>query len=429
MERFWALFSNFVAIVLIIKFLSPVEQGFFTTFRNLVAVKIIFELGLSYAAVQMTSHEMAHLNLNGKLLEGSEKHLKRLASLLHLMVKWYVAASIGYGLLLTPVGVHLFAGGSTTIPTSEWRAPWVLTIITVGGIIILSPLLAMMEGVGLVAEVAFFRFTTNFIGAWLVWILLATGFKLYAVPALLLPELALGIFYVLVYRRRLFGQLWKAHDRSEVMGWKDEILPFQWRIAVSWTAGYLQYQIFGPIIFDYRGAVEAGQMGLSLSIMAAISAIAIAWVQTKGPTMGRLIASKDFKALNRVFFPAFVQVIFVSSFIALMLDVCVWLLNFIHSPYAGRLLPLAPFSLLSLGVVFNAMITCLAIYLRSHKEEPYLWISVAMAIALTTIAVTMAKYYNASAVAVCYCFCMGFFLIPAYWIFQKKRREWHGELA
>ena len=41
---------------------------------------------------------------------------------------------------------------------------------------------------------------------------------------------------------------------------------FQWRIAVSWLCSYFTVQVFIPILFALRGPIEAGQMGMSLSI-------------------------------------------------------------------------------------------------------------------------------------------------------------------
>ena len=40
--------------------------------------------------------------------------------------------------------------------------------------------------------------------------------------------------------------------------WKKEILPFQWRIALSSTTGYFSLYLFTPVTFNVFGAVEAG---------------------------------------------------------------------------------------------------------------------------------------------------------------------------
>ena len=55
----------------------------------------------------------------------------------------------------------------------------------------------------------------------------------------------------------------------------------QWRIAVSWMCGYFIFQLFVPVLFAYRGPLEAGQMGISLSISNVLASVAISWVNTK----------------------------------------------------------------------------------------------------------------------------------------------------
>ncbi len=424
LERGWAILSNAFTIVLVFHFLSPGQQGFFTTFRNLVALRIIFELGFAYVAVQMTSHEMVGVRIEQGVLVGEKHHLRRLSSLLRLMVKWYGIAALGYLAILLPLGISFFSQDKANTNVT-WQIPWSLTVLATAGTVFLSPLLAMLEGMGLVAEVAFFRFITNFFGAWLVWLCLILGLKLFSVSVLLLPELLAGVGYVLIIQRKLFRGLLEEYDPSDVISWRDEIFPFQWRIALSWMAGYLQYQIFGPIVFHFRGSVEAGRLGLSLNAMSAISAIAIAWVQTKAPAMGKLIAAKDFESLNKLFFPALYQVVAVSSFVAFSIDAVVWALWLTHNPYAIRLLDPLSFTLLSLGVVSNAIITCQALYLRAHKQEPFLVMGVSLATCLTIGAVLAAKLVGASGVAMTYFILMSLFLIPSTMIFQAKRALWH----
>ena len=84
--------------------------------------------------------------------------------------------------------------------------------------------------------------------------------------------------------------------------WNQEVWPFQWRIAVSWLSGYFLFWIFNPVLFAFRGPVEAGKMGMSLSLANAIQAIAVSWVSTKSAPFGTLIARKEYRRLDETFF-------------------------------------------------------------------------------------------------------------------------------
>jgi hypothetical protein len=429
LERAWTLFSSAITIFFVAKFLAPDEQGFFTTFRNLLALRVFFELGVAYVVVQMTSHEMAHLKLENGIVVGEDRPLRRVSSLLRLMVKWYGFAAIMFCMILLPFGFWFYRQDPASSHVA-WQMPWILTVATTSGIIVLSPLLAMLEGMGLVAEVAFFRFLTSFLGAWVVWLLLVVHQRLYAAPALLLPELLAGVIYILWNRRHLFVTLWRAHHPDDQISWLREIFPFQWRIAVSWLAGYMQVQLFGPILFQARGSIEAGRLGLSLNAMAAISAIGIAWVQTKAPRMGQHIARREFNELNRLFFPALIQVMVVSVVVAIALDLGVWWLYASGSSYASRVLEPLPFALLSLATVVGSIVTCQALYLRAHKEEPFVGLSVLNAIVLTGVAVWLAPRYGGNGVVIGYLLSMVLVgLIPATLLFNAKRRAWHSKAS
>src|SRR5579872_4221130 len=106
----------------------------------------------------------------------------------------------------------------------------------------------------------------------------------------------------LVHRRKLLLGLLKYRTGNHRIRWFEEVWPFQWRIAVSWFCGYFIFWLFNPVLFAYRGPVEAGQMGMSLSLANAILNIAISWISTKSAPFGTLIARKEYQQLDRIFF-------------------------------------------------------------------------------------------------------------------------------
>ena len=61
------------------------------------------------------------------------------------------------------------------------------------------------------------------------------------------------------------------------------------QMASSWLCGYFIYQLFNPVLFAYKGAVVAGQMGMSLSLANALRSVAVSWINTKAAPFGALI--------------------------------------------------------------------------------------------------------------------------------------------
>ncbi|MGB6721282.1 MAG: hypothetical protein WBE72_10835, partial [Terracidiphilus sp.] len=88
-------------VLLIVRFLSPVEQGYYYTLLSLVSLQLVFELGFSFVIQQMAAHECAHLDLSpdGRAAGDPVAHA-RLASTLQLSLRWYTAAAAAMCLLL-----------------------------------------------------------------------------------------------------------------------------------------------------------------------------------------------------------------------------------------------------------------------------------------------------------------------------------------
>ena len=93
---------------------------------------------------------------------------------------------------------------------------------------------------------------------------------------------------------------------------------------------------------------------------------------------------------------------------------------------SSRVLPPRIFILLLLTTIMNHVMFCEAIYLRAHKREPFLGITVIGSILLTISTLLLGRFVGAGAVAVGYFGITTLFSLPAgTYIFITKRREWH----
>src|SRR6202162_2444360 len=64
LARFWGSAAGLITVLLIARFLTPAEQGYYYTFGSLVAIQMIFELGFSFVILQLASHERAQLSIS-----------------------------------------------------------------------------------------------------------------------------------------------------------------------------------------------------------------------------------------------------------------------------------------------------------------------------------------------------------------------------
>lgn len=426
LARSWGSAAGLVTILLIARFLTPAEQGYYYTFGSLVAIQMIFELGFSFVILQMASHERARISISDDYeITGDPVAHARLASVIQKSVRWYSVAAVLLAATLVPVGFHFFSTHQHTGPAVAWRLPWCFAALAASLNFQIDPLLSFLEGCGYVPWVARLRFTQSVTGSLLAWCALISHHGLFA-PSMMLLGMATSALLWLVRKRKLLFGLLRFHTGEHRIRWFEEVWPFQWRIAVSWFCGYFIFWLFNPVLFAYRGPVEAGQMGMSLSLANAILNIAISWISTKSAPFGTLIARKEYQVLDRTFFQALWQAFAVSLAGALTAWLGCIYLNIEHLRFALRLLDPSTLGLLLIIMITNVVIFSEAIYLRAHKQEPFLINSIVGAIDVTIFTLVFGRYYGARGIAVSCCIGNVVGLVWATYVFQKYRRLWHS---
>jgi hypothetical protein len=228
-------------------------------------------------------------------------------------------------------------------------------------------------------------------------------------------------------RRELLLGLFRYPSGQHRIQWSKEVWPFQWRIAVSWICGYFISQLFNPVLFAYWGPVAAGQMGMSLTIGSALLSIAIAWVSTKSAPFGAMIARKEYAKLDQTFFRALAQ----SLMVCVAGSAAVWgtvvYLNLKDVRFAHRVLGPLPFGLLLLTIIGNHIVFSEALYLRAHKQEKFLMISILNALFMAMSTYLLGKRFGAIGMV------SGYLVISSViglgfgtFTFLKYRRIWHA---
>jgi O-antigen/teichoic acid export membrane protein len=426
--RAWSSSAGLITVVLIARFLSPSQQGYYYTFSSLVAMQILFELGFAFVILQLASHERAHLHISSDyVITGDPISHARLASILQKTVRWYSIAAVGMLVTLAPLGYLFFAFYQHSTVTVEWRLPWYFAAIAATLNFQLDPILSFLEGCGYVANVARLRLTQAVVGSIFAWSALATHRGLFA-PSMFMLGFALTSFIWLLGKRRfLLGLLRFDPDPHRII-WGKEVWPFQWKIAVSWICGYFMFQLFNPILFAFRGPVEAGQMGMSLSLVGALQAVAISWIVTKSCPFGVMIARKEYEMLDRTFFKAVKQATTVSLVGAAAIWIGAEYMNLVHFRFAQRLLPPIPLGILLTVAAVNIVVISEANYLRAHKQEKFHTISVISAILIALSAYFFGRAYGALGMTIGYLAVqssvgLGF----GTYTFVKYRRLWHAQ--
>lgn len=426
LARFWSSAAGLVTVALIARFLSPAQQGYYYTFGSLVALQIVFELGFSFVILQLASHERAELSISSDYeISGDPIAHARLASVIQKSVRWYSVAAVIMAGTLLPVGFYFFSTHQHAGQTVSWQLPWCFAALMAALNFQIDPFLSFLEGCGYVPEVARLRFMQSATGSLLAWIVLINHRGLFA-PSMMLFGMASASLVWLTGKRKLLFGLLRHHAGMHRIRWNHEVWPFQWRIAVSWLSGYFLFWIFNPVLFAFRGPVEAGRMGMSLSLANAIQAIAVSWVSTKSAPFGTLIARKEYRRLDQTFFQALRQSFTVSLAGALTAWLGCIYLNLQHFSFAQRLLDPLSLGILLLYMIVNVIISSEAYYLRAHKQEVFFVNSVVGAVAVTVCTVIFGRRYGAMGIVVSTCLLNWGGLVWATYKFRKYRRLWHA---
>lgn len=426
--------TGVLSVFFISTFLTGVEQGFYYTFGSILALQVFFELGLTGIMTQYVAHEASHLQLNAdNQYEGEEKYKSRLASLVHFCVKWYSVLAILVFVFILIIGLFFFEHyGEDQSSDASWRIPWVLICLGTSINILQSPFISIFMGLGKVKEMSKVGFIQQIILPLAIWTGLICGLKLYVLP--LSSFVSILIWQIFVWKTGLAGiviNLWKVRITESVAYFK-EIFPYQWKIALSWVSGYFIFQLFNPVLFATEGAVVAGQMGMTLQALNAIQAFSMSWLNTKVPLYSQLIALKDYLKLDTIFNQTLKQMTSVCFVLLVLFFIAIWFLNLTQIQlnghvFADRFLPYVPMLLLMFTVYLNQYTSSWATYLRCHKQEPFLVISICGALADGLSTLVLGNLYGLYGITFGYSLLTLLFFPWGYWIYKTKKAEWHRD--
>lgn len=424
--RVWSVAAGLVTIFMVTHFLTPELQGYYYTFNSLIALQIFVELGLTYVLIQFSSHEMANLKWQeDRTVLGDPQAKRRLQSLMNFAITWFGIAALLIILVLAPLGVYFFKLSPSVDKLFDASVAWSFLVIFTAINLTITAAAAILEGCGKVSDIALLRFWQSLASVIVTWIILWSGGGIYALVANSIMVTIVGGTWIWQKYRLFFLDIFRYSKKLKGMDWRKEIWPFQWKIALSWMSGYLIFQLFNPLLFATHGPVAAGEMGISLQIIAAMNAAAMAWISTKVPTYGKLIATGKIEELDRIAMHGFLQ-----SFCFLLVGiVCVGsvflYLSEIKSPFATRILPLPLLFILAFVSLGNHIVSAQAAYLRAHKEEPFMVLSIMIGLSTASLALLWVPKNGAAGAVYAYAIStLAIGLVGGTIIFLRKRKQW-----
>lgn len=444
LARFWQLLTGPVTQLLIIFSFSEIQQGYYTAFMNLLAMHVFVELGLHVVIINIASHEWAGAELTESGIVADPTRRSRLISLGRTATRWYAVASLLFVVVVSILGIIFFldiekpaaesvATSADWLDFAEWSAPWVVLVLLTGLQLTLLPLSSILEGCGQLPVINRIRFWQGVVGSLVVWAFMAGGLGLWALCGSALVRLA-GEFYLVAVRYRSFFKPFRKPATGEVIDWKQEVLPLQWRMAIQGSLLWLANHLAGLVIIKCHGAAASGRYGMMWTIFVAIQAASLSWIETRRPRFGQLIAEKDYVALDDLFFRmSRISLLLLTAGVSLF-TLGVWVVN--QLPYwfferiASRLPDVLPTAIFAVAMVIMQLAQCTNIYVRAHKKDPFLLAAIVSNLTIAGLVLWLGTAHGIIGVAIGYLIGVALVQVPLWVIiWSRTRQAWHSDGA
>lgn len=424
--KMWGMGAGLLTTILVALYFTLELQGYYYTFFSVLALQVFAELGLGTVIGAHASHEWARLAFDGDgRVVGDAGALARLISLGRFALRWYFAASVLVTVALF-LGGFAFFGSTGWSKVSVWGPPWALLCVVTGFNLCCMPAWTLLEGCNQVANVYRYRLIQSVASSLAAWLAIYLEAGLWVCAIIGLATLIATMLTVVRRYHRFIRQIMFGQAQGPGLNWRTDILPMQWRISLSWISGYFAFSLFTPVLFHYHGAIVAGQMGMTWTFMTALTAVASSWVVPKAPVFGMLVAQRKYDELDRIFWRITKIVVCITGVGALVIWAGIYVLAALRHPFALRLLSPSATAYLLVATILQVATVPMSIYLRAHKREPLLVVSVFNGLMTGAAVVVTGKFYSVESVAIGYLVVMALTTPFVGLIWHHCRSEWHA---
>lgn len=422
LTRFWQLIAGPVTSLLIAFWFMPETQGVYYLFLSLIGFQVVAELGFHWVIVHLIAHASAELTTNEDgQLSGDAHAIAEVASLFRAAQKWFRTASVIYTGIVIGIGYFLIDRQDVEL---NWLPPWLALAAASGFGLSLTPYMATLEGCGQMRVVNTYRFWQTLLGNIVVWCAITLGAGLWVPFWSTMTQV--GVEMLVIWRR--YAKLWPTLvGEATASVWQEKIWPLQWRVGVLSVSHWFAFSLIVPLTFEFAGAIVGGQIGMTWTILLAFQTMAFAWVRYRFADFGRLIARREFIVLNTQFRTLTIISSAVLATLLVSFLTFVWLLETLDHQIARRLserlLDFSTTSILATSILFFHFVHCWKVYVRSHRQEPYLRLTLGSNFLLGAVFFAGIKYYGLAGGALGILGTILFVHVPVnYWIFCWFRK-------
>lgn len=419
-----SIFLNPVIILFVPIFITENQQGYWYTFGSVAALTTFADLGFTSIMTQYVAHEYTYLALEKqkKRFCGDTSKIERISSLFRFVIKWMSVVLLIATIIILTVGYFIFRSKDDGV---YWELPWFLYVIACIYYFSSQVLISFYEGCDQFDTTQIIRAIAGLSHCLLTIFLLFKGCGLYA---LALPLFLKGtIIYVAICHK--YGpslkQLLQIRINCYIPWWK-EFVPLLGKYAVSWISGYFAAQIYNPLTFSLYGATAAGKVGYSLSLIQAIYTVANVWSLISMPKYNMHVEKKEWGNMDKLLIRniLYSALMYVLAIIALSITIFIPPLEKI---LWTRVLPFKSVIVLSFSYFIAMIIYAMSVYLRAHKKEPFMIISIISGVLSALLTFLLTRLWGLSYIFVGLMISEMIVLPLGVYILSDCRKKWHKE--
>lgn len=366
------------AIYTVPLYLDNRSQGYYYLYLNLASIQVFVELGLGTFLV----------NYSSALRERGTKTNSKLGSLLKKVVS-YARYNSGLYIFIASMYVYIFGDEYMYKDNIHYTLIYIIIIaLDVSKI----PLLSIVSGCGDIVEVYRMKTVKALLEAVVLWVALKFGFGLNALIVAASISLVIVILFLNYIKRNFFLSILKSYNPESQVNWMTDIFPMQWKMGLSWISGWLLFSSIVPISFKLIGPVEAGQIGMTLSMVLGLASASSMVVNAVSPKMAKYAALRDRVSVDRLAIRTANFSFSVYIFGALIIAFISYYIETFPGKYSERILPLDTLIFVLIGVGAQQFTMPITAYMFAYIKHPFVFESLLLGV-LTISAIYMSGLY------------------------------------
>ena len=254
-----------VLVFLVIATLTTEVQGIWFTFISLSYLSTFADLGFTLLITQFVSHEFVNVSLINGFIHGKRENRDKFFTLIRYAIKLYIVVIPILLFLMVVIGFYVFKNSTLDI-----KIAWILFAF-IGAInLFINLLQSIYQGMDKVTYIYRARSIGTMLFFIVAAIMLSFGFGIWSI---VVSSSIAAIFLLLnlfKHSRYFWIQLYRYKPKI-YYSWMNEIIKLQGKYAISWASGYAIFHLLVPITYATVGAITAGQIGATVTLIVGLS--------------------------------------------------------------------------------------------------------------------------------------------------------------